>query len=280
MGHAGAGNLGEADMTDALNVQEAAAGFFSAYRYRLAVLLLQFALAMALIAGWQWASGRLIDPFFISSPVEVWHRLASWAANGTLSLHLGYTLYATALGFIIGSVSGFAFGFLLGRNEMLAAILSPFITALYCLPKIALAPLIIMWFGIGIESKVAMSGVVVFFLVFLNTYSGVREVNPLFVNSVRIMGATQLQILLHVVLPSAMSWVLAGLKVSVPYALIGTVVGELMSSNRGIGFLIAQSSGMFDTAGVFAGLILLAAVGVTVNSALNAFESHALRWKR
>ena len=267
-------------MMDAVNGQETTVGFFSAYKYRFAVIVLQFVLAMALIAGWQLASGRLIDPFFVSSPVEVWHRLASWAANGTLSLHLGYTLYATALGFIIGSVSGFAFGFTLGRNEMLAAILSPFITALYCLPKIALAPLIIMWFGIGIESKIAMSGVVVFFLVFLSTYSGVREVNPLFVNSVRIMGAKRIQVLVYVVLPSAMSWVLAGLKVSVPYALIGTVVGELMSSNRGIGFLIAQSSGVFDTAGVFAGLILLAAVGVIVNSALNTFESYTLRWKR
>ncbi|OYW32105.1 MAG: ABC transporter permease, partial [Rhizobiales bacterium 12-66-7] len=136
------------------------------------------------------------------------------------------------------------------------------------------------WFGIGIGSKIAMSAIVVFFLVFLNTYSGVREVNVVHLNALRIMGAGEGRLLRYVVVPSAMSWVLAGLKVSVPYALIGTVVGELMSSNRGVGFLIAQASGIFDTPGVFAGLVLLASVGVIVNSALNAFEAHVLRWKR
>ncbi len=137
-----------------------------------------------------------------------------------------------------------------------------------------------MWFGIGIESKIAMSGLVVFFLVFLNTYSGVREVSAVHINSLRIMGGNELELLRYVFIPSAMSWVLAGLKVSVPYALIGTVVGEIMSSNRGIGFLIAQASGTFDTPSVFAGLALLAAVGVIVNSLLNVFEAHVLRWKR
>ncbi len=249
-------------------------------RPRLLVPALQALLAIAALAAWQFASGRLIDPFFISSPGEVWSRLSGWALDGTLSTHLPYTLMATAIGFLCGAVGGFCFGFILGRNELVAAVLGPFITGLYCLPKIALAPLIIMWFGIGIESKIAMSAIVVFFLVFLSTYSGVRDVNPLFVNSVRIMGANERQLLRYVVVPSAMSWVLAGLKVSVPYALIGTVMGELMSSNRGIGFLIAQASGTFDTPGVFAGLVLLSVVGIVVNFGLNAFEAYALRWKR
>lgn len=248
--------------------------------HRITVLGLQLLLGLTILCLWQFASGRLIDAFFISSPLEVWRRLAQWTAEGMLAIHLTYTLSATAIGFAAGASCGFAFGFVLGRNELLAQVLSPYITALYCLPKIALAPLVIMWFGIGIESKIAMSGIVVFFLVFLNTYSGVREVNTLFLDSLRIMGGSEIDLLRYVVAPSAMSWVLAGLKVSVPYALIGTVVGELMSSNRGIGFLIAQASGTFDTPGVFAGLVLLAGVGVVVNSALNAFERRALRWKR
>jgi NitT/TauT family transport system permease protein len=266
--------------SNASDVPELRVTFSGEYMFRTRILLLQLALGAGLIGLWQFVSGRFIDPFFISSPTQVWARLVSWAATGVLSVHLGYTLSATAIGFLLGATGGFAFGFILGRNELLAAVLNPFITALYCLPKIALAPLVIMWFGIGIESKIAMSGIVVFFLVFLSTYSGVREVSPLFLDSLRIMGAKEAQLLRYVVVPSAMSWVLAGLKVSVPYALIGTVVGELMSSNRGIGFLIAQASGMFDTPGVFAGLALLATVGVIVNSVLNAFESHALRWKR
>ena len=267
-------------MNDVAEAAQPTVTFSGEYNHRARILLLQLFLGIGILAVWQFVSGRFIDPFFISSPTQVWARLLSWAASGMLTVHLSYTLTATAIGFVVGATCGFAFGFALGRNELLAAVLNPFITALYCLPKIALAPLIIMWFGIGIESKIAMSGIVVFFLVFLSTYSGVREVNPLFLNSLRIMGAKEAQLLRYVVVPSAMSWVLAGLKVSVPYALIGTVVGELMSSNRGIGFLIAQASGMFDTPGVFAGLVLLAAVGVIVNSALNAFESHALRWKR
>ncbi|MBR0898883.1 ABC transporter permease [Bradyrhizobium tropiciagri] len=267
-------------MNDVVEPAQPTVSFSGEFKFRARILILQFAVGIGLLATWQFVSGRFIDPFFISSPVQVWARLVSWAASGMLSIHLGYTLSATAIGFVVGAICGFAFGFALGRNELVAAVLNPFITALYCLPKIALAPLIIMWFGIGIESKIAMSGIVVFFLVFLNTYSGVREVNPIFLNSLRIMGGKEAQLLRYVVVPSAMSWVLAGLKVSVPYALIGTVVGELMSSNRGIGFLIAQASGMFDTPGVFAGLVLLASIGVIVNSGLNVFESYALRWKR
>src|SRR5690606_10241721 len=155
----------------------------------------------------------------------------------------------------------------------------PYITALYCIPKIALAPLFIMWFGIGIESKIAMSATIVFFLVFLNTYSGVRDVNPIYIHATRIMGASQFQLMRTVIMPSAAAWVLTGLKVSVPYALIGTVVGEFMSSNRGIGFLIAQASGLFDTAAVFAGLFILSVVGALMNAVLKRLERHFLRWR-
>ena len=239
----------------------------------------QLAVALLVLGLWQFASGRLIDPFFVSAPSEVAAKLWRWAGNGTLTLHASYTLRATAMGFAIGALLGFAVGFMLGRSDLAARIFDPFITAIYCLPKIALAPLFLLWFGIGIESKVAMAAAIVFFLVFLNTFAGVRAVERLHLDSVRIMGGGHLAELRYVVLPSAAAWVLTGLKVSVPYALIGAVVSELISSNRGIGFLIGQASGLFDTAGVFAGLVVLAVAGVVLNGALKAAERRLLRWR-
>lgn len=243
------------------------------------IIGLRLLIGVVILAVWQFASGRWIEPFFISSPLLVFDKLYAWVANGTLLYHLSFTLLATAIGFSVGASAGFIVGFVLGRSALLAAILEPYITALYSIPKIALAPLFIMWFGIGLESKIAMSAMVVFFLVFLNSYSGVREVSNLHVNTLRIMGANEAKILRYVVLPSAMSWVLAGLKVSVPYALIGVVVAEMFSSNRGIGFLLARGAGLLDTPAVFASVVTLAVTGAVLNHLLRALEQHLLRWK-
>ncbi len=250
-----------------------------ASRRRLILRVLQVLFGVAMIGFWQFASGTLVDPFFISSPADVIKTLWRWVTDGTLATHLWITLYATFSGFGIGAVVGFTLGFLFGRWDAIATIFDPYVTALYCLPKIALAPLFIMWFGIGIESKIAMSAVIVFFLVFLNTFGGVRDVSQIYINAVRIMGANEWQLLRVVILPSAAAWVLTGLKVSVPYALIGAVVGEFMSSNRGIGFLIAQASGIFDTAAVFAGLVVLAVAGASISAVLKRVETHVLRWR-
>jgi len=239
----------------------------------------QLAVALALLGFWQFASGRLVDPFFISSPLEVAIKVWKWLGDGTLLLHASYTLRAMAMGFVIGALLGFSVGFALGRSDVAARIFDPFITAIYCLPKIALAPLFLLWFGIGIESKIAMAAAIVFFLVFLNTFAGVRAVERLHLDSVRIMGGGRFAELRYVVLPSAAAWVMTGLKVSVPYALIGAVVSELISSNRGVGFLIGQASGLFDTAGVFAGLVVLAFAGVFFNAVLKAAERRLLRWR-
>ena len=239
----------------------------------------QAAIAIVLLLIWHVVSGRWIDPFFISSPAAVAEKLWSWSVDGTLWHAFSYTFKAMIIGFVIGSLAGFTTGFVLGRSDILARLFDPFITAIYCMPKIALAPLLILWFGIGIESKVAMSALIVFFLVFLNTFSGVRDVNPLYLQVTSIMGANAWQQLRLVIFPSAAAWVLTGLKVSVPYALIGAVVGELISSNRGIGFLIGQASGIFDTAGVFAGLAVLAATGIVLNAGLKRLETRLLRWR-
>lgn len=246
---------------------------------RVLILVGRIVVGVAFLAFWEFASGRLIDKLFISSPSAVGARLWKWLFDGTLWTHLSITLYATAFGFAIGSLVGFLLGLLFGRYQIVADILDPYITALYSIPKIALAPLFIIWFGIGIESKIAVSASIVFFVVFLNTYAGVRDVNPIFVHATRIMGGGEIDVLRHVMIPSAASWVITGLKVSVPYALVGTVIGEFMSANRGIGFLISQATGLFDTTSVFAGLVILGLVGAAINLALKHGETRLLRWK-
>jgi NitT/TauT family transport system permease protein len=243
------------------------------------ILVMRVLVGIAFFSFWEMASGRLIDKLFISSPSAVFTRLGKWVMDGTLVNHLSITLYATMWGFLIGAFVGFSLGLLFGRFRALAEVLDPYITALYSIPKIALAPLFIIWFGIGIESKIAVSASIVFFVVFLNTYAGVRDVNPLYIHAIRIMGGSQWNVLRAVIIPSATSWVITGLKVSVPYALVGTVIGEFMSANRGIGFIISQATGLFDTTSVFSGLIVLAIVGAIFNDGLARLEAWLLRWR-
>jgi NitT/TauT family transport system permease protein len=266
--------IGGTGRTARVVAAEAAAG-----RRRIAVLVLRVLVGVGFIYLWHHAAGRWIDTLLISSPEAVGLRLWRWLIDGTLWDNLSITLYATAWGFVIGCAVGFSLGLLFGRFQMVAEVFDPYITAIYSIPKIALAPLFIIWFGIGIESKVAVSAAIVFFVIFLNTYSGVREVNPLYVHVTRIMGGGEAAVLRYVIVPSAASWVITGLKVSVPYALVGTVIGEFMSSNRGIGFLISQATGLFNTTSVYAGIIVLAVVGAVINTALKYFEAWVLRWR-
>lgn len=264
----------------AVSKSKAVADFEAALgRRKWIILLLRIVVGVALLGFWHVSSGWLIEPLFVSSPGAVFTRLWKWLWDGTLWNNLSITLKATAYGFAIGSAIGFTFGLLFGRYRAVAEVFDPYITALYSIPKIALAPLFIIWFGIGIESKIAVSASIVFFVVFLNTYAGVRDVNPIYTHAIRIMGGGELDVLRSVIIPSAASWVITGLKVSVPYALVGTVIGEFMSSNRGIGFLISQATGLFDTTSVFAGLIILAFIGAIINQALVRLEARLLRWR-
>ena len=248
-------------------------------RHRIFVLVARVVVGVGFLALWYYASGRWIDTLLISSPDLVGARLWRWLWDGTLWDNLSITLLATVWGFGIGCTVGFLCGLLFGRYNTLAEIFDPYISAVYSIPKIALAPLFIIWFGIGIESKVAVSAAIVFLVIFLNTYSGVREVNPIYVNTTRIMGGGELSVLRHVIIPSAASWVITGLKVSVPYALVGTVIGEFMSANRGIGFLISQATGLFNTTSVYAGIAVLAMVGAIINTGLKYLEAWVLRWR-
>ncbi|WP_248929658.1 ABC transporter permease [Paenibacillus hamazuiensis] len=226
---------------------------------------IRLVLLVVVLAVWQYASGTIVDKFWISTPLDILKALQKWIVTGDLFFHLAITAEETLLGFILGASAGGVVGFCLGRWEFGSKIFEPFIMALYSLPKVALAPLFILWFGIGIEMKIMLSAVTVFFLVFINTFAGVRDVDNDLLESIRIMGATERQIIVKVVLPSALNWIIVGLKMSVPYALLGAIVGEITASNRGLGYLIQYSAGQYNTAGTFAALIVLMIVSSFLN---------------
>ena len=236
-------------------------------------------LLVVLIAVWQLASGSLLSPLVFSSPLAVLHQLLQWIGDGTLWFHTAITLQETMLGLLFGIVAGISAGFLLGPQQVLGKILDPFIIALYSIPKVALAPLFIVWFGIGLQMKVIMAAVTVFFLVFFNTLAGVRNVDLDLVDAVYLMGGGRRDIMFKVIIPSATGWVLTGLRIAIPYALIGAIIAELVASNRGIGYLIDSSAAQFNTAGVFAALVVLTIIAAILNAIVNVIDRKTSRWK-
>lgn len=251
----------------------------SIFEYASVRWTIRLVLMVVILALWQYAAGRWIDINWISKPTDVANKLLEWWKGGELSSNIAITAGEALAGFVLGTLSGGTVGFIFGWFRRVADILDPFIIAIYSLPKVALAPLFIIWFGIGFEMKVILTSVIVFFLVFFNTYSGVRETSRELIDIVRLMGAGTPQVLVWVVLPSALTAIFIGLRVSVPYALIGAVVGEMMASNRGIGFLLVQSAGQFDTAGTFAALFILVVISMLFNEAIRYAERPLTRWK-
>jgi NitT/TauT family transport system permease protein len=243
------------------------------------MLTCQIVLGIGFLLAWQGVSGRMVDNFYISNPIEVGKRLLGWIADGSLFLHMWATVYATLLGFFIGAVIGVVLGIWLGVSPFTSRLLNPYLGALNALPKVALAPLFVLWFGLGIESKVALAAVLVLFLVFLNTFAGVREVDQDLVDSARLMRATRTQVIMKVIIPSALSWMFAGLKISVPYALIGAVLGEMIAANRGLGYLVQFSGSQFDSAGVFAVLIVIALLAVALNFLVELVQDRMQLWR-
>ena len=248
-------------------------------RRRQKIWLARALLLVGIVSLWQFSAGRLVSDFFIGRPSEIAETLYIWAASGKLFFHAGITSIEALLGFLLGSAIGMTFGVVLGRAQTLADVLDPFIMMFYSLPKIALAPMFILWFGIGIDMKIYLTATIVFFLVFLNTYSGVRAVSREQIAIMRLMGASESDILRKVVIPSAITWVFNGLRLSVPYALIGAIVGELIASNKGLGYLLADASGQFDTSGMFAALIAIMMLALLLNFAVKWFEKRAMPWK-
>jgi NitT/TauT family transport system permease protein len=247
---------------------------------RIPIVVWQVLLGVGLLVSWQALvnTGKL-DKFFFSRPTDIAARIAEWMRTGSIFPHLVVTMEEAALAFTIGAGSGVLLGFGLARAPRLGALVDPYIRLLNALPRVVLAPIFLLWFGLGIWSKVALGVTVVFFIVFFNTHQGVREVDPVIVNNVRMLGASEWQLVRHVLIPSALTWVFSSLHISIGFAMIAVVVGEYLGASRGVGYIISQAEGTFDTTGVFAGMAVLSAVVLLVGWGVNRLERWLLRWK-
>ena len=240
----------------------------------------QLCLATAILGSWDYCSAfKIIDPFFFSRPSSVGARLAHWIVTGFVWRHLMATLIETLFSFLIGACLGMLLGFVLAIVPSAARLLDPYIRIANALPRVVLAPIFLLWFGLGMWSKVALGVTVVFFIVFFNTFRGVREVDPILIDNARMLGASRRQLARHVLIPSALTWLFSSLHISVGMAIVAVVVGEYLGASRGIGYLIAQAEGVFDTTGMFAGTALLAIAVLGIGAVVSRLERRLLRWK-
>ncbi len=249
-------------------------------RAKISLLLSQILVAVAFLSTWQIlvTSGK-VDKFFFSRPSDIAARIVTWLKTGSIWPHLLVTLEEAALAFAIGAGAGVICGFALARSPKLGALADPFIRVLNALPRVVLAPIFLLWFGLGISSKVALGVTVVFFIVFFNTHQGVRDVDKSVIDNARMLGASEWQLTRHVLIPSALTWVFSSLHISIGFAVIAVVVGEYLGASRGVGYLISQAEGVFDTTGVFAGMAVLSASVLLVGLGVNRLERWLLRWK-
>ena len=253
--------------------------------------LWQLLLLAAIFVTWQvltqpdllppfvWQDNPNRAAFFFGEPVKIFGVIWEWFRGGAVYEHLWVTLQETALAFVIGSVLGLAFGLWLGLAPTASALLDPYITAMNAMPRVVLAPIFMVWFGLGIWSKVALGVTLVFFIVFFNVYQGVKEVSPVVLNNTVMLGANRRQLLRYVYLPSATSWLFSSLHTSVGMAFVGAVVGEYLGSARGMGYLIQQAEGAFDINTVFAGILVLTALALVLDFAVGRVEKRLLVWR-
>ena len=218
--------------------------------------------------------------FFFGEPLKIFTRIWVWfVRDGDIYVHLWVTLAETLMAFGIGAVTGLAGGLWLALSPMASAILEPYIKALNSMPRIILAPIFAVWFGLGMGSKVALGVTLVFFIVFFNVYQGVKEVSPVVLANARMLGASQKQLLRHVYLPSATSWVFSSLHTSVGLAFVGAVVGEYLGSSQGVGYLILQAEGQFDINTVMAGILVLTSFALVLDAAVGRIEKRLMKWQ-
>ena len=217
--------------------------------------------------------------FFFGEPDQIFLRIWEWFAAGEIYRHLFVTLYETLMAFVIGTVSGLFVGLWLARAPTAAAVLDPFIKGLNSMPRVILAPIFAVWFGLGPASKIALGVTLGFFIVFFNVYQGVREVNPTVLASARMLGATNRQLMRTVYIPSAMSWVFSSLHTSVGMAFVAAVIGEYLGSAEGVGYLILQAETTFDMNTVMAGILVLTAFALVIDRAVTELERRFMRWQ-
>jgi len=252
---------------------------------RISLFALQLLVAVVALALWQFLStvpvfGKIwLPPFFFSNPVDVFAQIAKWFASGVIWKHLAITLWESILAFVIGSAAGVMVGFWFARQPIVAAVFDPYVKMVNALPRVVLAPIFTLWLGLGIWSKVALGVTLVFFIVFFNVYQGVREVSLTVLNNGRMLGMSERQLMRHVYWPSALSWMFSSLHTSVGFAVVGAVVGEYLGSAAGLGYLIQQAEGVFDVAGVFAGMFVLSAFVILIDMGVTLVERRLLVWR-
>jgi len=249
------------------------------------LIVLQALVAVVAIVLWHVLStvpifGHMIlPPFFFSTPADVARQVVKWFATGVIWKHLWVTLSEAVLAFVIGSIGGVLVGFWFARQPRTAAVFDPYVKMVNALPRVVLAPIFTLWLGLGIWSKVALGVTLVFFIVFFNVYQGVKEVSPTVLANARMLGMNDRQLMRHVYWPSALSWMFSSLHTSVGFAVVGAVVGEYLGSAAGLGYLIQQAEGVFDVAGVFAGMFVLAAFVLIIDAVVSVVERRLLVWR-
>lgn len=249
-------------------------------RRTLTIWSIRIVATIALLLSWEYLAGKkIIDPFFFSQPTIVWSFLVEFFTTGSIWPHFNATMLATLLGFALGAVLAVPFGLMLARFPLLDEILAPFLAGLNALPRVALAPIFILWFGIDLASKVVLVFSLVFFIVLINTQAGVKSADEELLRMSTVMGATSRQRFLKIILPGAIPSIFAGLRLGVIYALLGTVVGEMVAAPSGLGQQVSFYSGTYRTGGVLAILLLLSVIGVAMNSLTLLVERRLLKWQ-
>ena len=221
----------------------------------------------------------VLAPFFFGRPLKVAHVIWEWFASGKIYPHLAITLLETILAFVAGSLLGLGIGLWLALTPLASVLADPYIKAMNAMPRVILAPIFAVWFGLGVTSKVALGVTLVFFVVFFNVYQGVKEVSPVVLANARMLGASKRQLLRYIYLPSATSWVFSSLHTSVGMAFVGAVVGEYLGSAKGVGYLIHMAEGSFDINTVFAGILVLTAFALVLDFAVTKMEKKLLVWR-
>lgn len=273
-----------AAVSDAALAQESIAAQAAIKRRKAVIIALRLLVLVAVLGGWE-VSARMkwIDPFFYSMPSMIWSQIVEWMRDGTsqgpLWQQVLVTLEETVIGFLIGSIAGVICGIVLGRNKLLSDVFSIYIQIANSIPRVVLGSVFVIALGLGMASKVALAVVMVFFVVFANAFQGVREADKYMIANAQILGASPRQVTISVVIPSAMSWILASLHVSFGFALVGAVVGEFLGAKEGIGLLISTAQGAFNASGVFAAMIVLAVVALGADFLLTRLEKRLLKWR-
>ena len=255
-----------------------------ARRRKILVNVVRIITLVVIVGGWQLFTGwKIVDPFFFGRPSGVVTRIGDWINHGTeygsLWLQIWITMKEALLGFLYGVIAGVVLGVLLGQVRFLADVVGPYIKVANAIPRIVLGSIFVVWLGLGTTSKVALAAVLVFFVVFFNAFQGTREVNQQLVANVQVLGASRLQIVRHVVLPSSLTWIIASLHVAFGFAVIGAIVGEYLGAQKGLGLVISTAQNNFDPNGVFAAMLIIAAIALGAEALISQLEKRLLRWR-